>query len=321
MKFAKPALTLSQQLQKWQARGLVVGKTADALHYLQFIGYYRFSAYTLPFQTLAHPEKPFEWGTTFEQVLSLYTFDRELRLLVMDAVERVEVAFRSSMVNHMCLKHGAHWFLNAEHFKMPPPAFGSRKMRGFDHSKFLDKIDEELGIRTGAKTPVRPHNEVFINHYFSKYNDPNLPPAWMVFEVVSLGTLSHVFANLKNNNDRMAIAKPFGVDEQVLGSWLHALSHVRNLCAHHSRLWNRQLVIKPIVAKKHSQLVLVKDRFYAIAFTLNYLLNIIAPQSTWHHRLRALVQSHVIANTAAMGFPEGWSSLPIWNNEPNQSEI
>lgn len=321
MKFTKPALTLAQQLQKWESRGLLVGKHAGALHYLQFIGYYRFSAYTLPFQTLAHPDKPFAAGTTFEQVLSLYAFDRELRLLVMDAIERVEVAVRSSMVNHMCLKHGAHWFMNARHFKALPFPSGARMARGFDHSKFLDKIDEELGIRPGAKTPARPHNEVFINHYFSKYTDPYLPPAWMVFEVVSLGTLSLVFANLKDNNDRAAIAKPFGVDEQVLGSWLHALSHVRNLCAHHSRLWNRQLVIKPIVAKKHAPFVLVKDRFYAIAFTLNYLLGIIAPQSTWHDRLRMLIRSHLIANTAAMGFPNGWSSLPLWNSAPNDYEI
>ena len=154
-----------------------MGKHAGALHYLQFIGYYRFSAYRLPFQTLAVPDKPFAAGTTFEQVLSLYVFYRELRLLVMDAIERVEVAVRSSMVNHMCLKHGAHWFMNARHFKALPFPSGARMARGFDHSKFLDKIDEELGIRPGAKTtairlrtemvgrsvPAEPLNSLSIN--------------------------------------------------------------------------------------------------------------------------------------------------------------
>lgn len=313
MKFSKPALDLTQQLQKWQSRGLVVANPAEALHYLQFIGYYRFSAYTLPFQSLASPDKPFATGTTFEQVLSIYAFDRELRLLVMDAIERVEVAVRSSLVNHMCLKHGAHWFMDASHFRVPPPIHAQGGPRGFNHSAFLDTIDDELGIPPSAKRPVRQHNEVFINHYFSKYTDPYLPPAWMVFEVVSLGTLSRVFSNLKDNNDRTAIAKPFAVDEQVLGSWLHCLSYVRNLCAHHGRLWNRQLVIKPIIAKKHTTLVTVKDRFYSIAFILNYLLGIIAPRSAWHDRMRALVQSHPMANTAAMGFPQGWESLPVWN--------
>jgi abortive infection bacteriophage resistance protein len=313
MKFSKPALDLTQQLQKWQSRGLVVPNPAEALHYLQFVGYYRFSAYTLPFQMLASPDKPFASGTTFEHVLSVYAFDRELRLLVMDAIERVEVAVRSSMVNHMSLKHGAHWFMDASHFRVPSPTHAQVGPRGFDHSKFLDTIDDELGIPRSAKMPVRQHNEVFINHYFSKYTDPYQPPAWMVFELVSLGTLSLVFSSLKDNNDRAAIAKPFAVDEQVLGSWLHCLSYVRNLCAHHGRLWNRQLVIKPIIAKKHITLVIVKDRFYSIAFILNYLLGIIAPRSEWHDRLRALVQSYPVANAAAMGFPQGWESLPVWN--------
>ncbi len=307
MKFTKPAVDLHRQLQKWQSRGLVVANPAEALHYLQFIGYYRFSAYTLPFQTLALPGKPFTPGTTFKQVLSVYAFDRELRLLVLDAIERVEVAVRSSMVNHMCVKHGAHWFMDAGHFRVP----GANSPRRFDHARFLDTLDEELGIPPSAKAPVRPHNEVFINHYFAKYTDPYLPPAWMVFEVVSMGTLSLVLANLRNNADRATIAKPFGVDEQVLGSWLHTLSYVRNLCAHHSRLWNRQLVIKPIIAKKHAAQVLVKDRFYAIAFILIYLLGIIAPRNTWHERLRRLIQSHPVVNTAAMGFPKDWASQPF----------
>lgn len=319
MKFTKPALDLARQLQKWQARGLVVADPAKALRYLQFIGYYRFSAYTLPFQTLAHPDKPFLSGITFEQVLGLYAFDRELRLLVMDAIERVEVAVRSSMVNQMCLKYGAHWFMDAGHFRVPVPGRGANPPPRFDHARFLDTLDDELGIPPSAKAPVRPHNEVFINHYFSKYTDPYLPPAWMVFEVVSLGTLSLVFANLRNNTDRAAIAKPFDVDEQVLGSWLHGLSYVRNLCAHHSRLWNRQLVIKPIIAKKHAAQVSVKDRFYAIAFILNYLLGIIAPHSTWHERLNTLIQSHPVVNTAAMGFPRGWASQPLWNPETTLS--
>ena len=112
MKFAKPPLPLPQQLAKWQSRGLVVNDAAKALHYLRFIGYYRFSAYTLPFQNPAHHDKHFKPATTFERVLSLYVFDRELRLVVMDAIERVEVAVRSCVVNELCLRHGAHWFMD-----------------------------------------------------------------------------------------------------------------------------------------------------------------------------------------------------------------
>jgi len=301
VKFSKPPLTLSQQLAKWQSRGLVVADTAKALHYLKFIGYYRFSAYTLPFQDPAHHDKHFRSGTTFEQVLELYVFDRELRLLVLDAIERAEVAVRTCLVNEMSTRHGAHWFIEARHF-------GGR----FDHNRFLDKIDKELGIAAGARRPSRQHSEVFINHYYAKYTSPDLPPGWMVFEVLPLGTMSLVLANLANVSDRKAVALPFGIDEQVLTSWLHCLSYIRNVCAHHSRLWNRQLVIKPLVAKKHAALVPVRDRFYAVAVMLHYMLGLTAPKSSWHERLARLVDGQPAGNLRVMGFPAGWKAVPFW---------
>ena len=225
MKFDKPALTLDQQLEKWQSRGLTIPDPAKALHYLEHIGYYRFSAYALPFQDPGHPDKHFRPGTTFEMVLSLYVFDRELRLLVMDVMERIEVAVRAHIVNEMSIRYGPHWFMETTYFKSLPPRPLTK--HHFDHDEFLDKIDEELGIPKMAKTPSAPHNEVFINHYYRKYGDPYLPPAWMVFEVLSMNRMSHVFANLADPADRNRIACHFGVDEQVLQKWLHCLSHVR----------------------------------------------------------------------------------------------
>lgn len=312
MKFTKPPLTLAQQLAKWQSRGLVVGNEAKALHYLRFIGYYRFSAYTLPFQDLAHPDKHFRADSTFDLVLGLYVFDRELRLLVLDALERVEVAVRACLVNEMCVKHGAHWFMEAKHFRPLPTAPGTRPY--FDHNGFLNNIDEELGIPTRAYAPSAPHNEVFINHYYAKYGDPYLPPAWMVFEVLSMNRLSQAYANLKEPDDRIRIASHFGVDEQVLQKWLHCLSYVRNLCAHHRRLWNVKLVIKPLIAKKHMALIpdADRDRFYAVAIILNYLMGIIAPQSRWHERLAALMVKHSGGGLRAMGFPVDWRSKEFW---------
>ena len=312
MKFNKPPLTLGQQLAKWQSRGLVVNDTAKALHYLKFIGYYRFSGYALPFQDLNHPDKHFRAGTTFELVLGLYVFDRELRLLVLDAIERVEVAMRACLVNEMCVKYGAHWFMDAKYFRPPPTHAASRTY--FDHNDFLNKIDEELGIPPMAHAPSALHNEVFINHYYAKYGDPDLPPAWMTFEVLSMNRLSQVFANLKEPGDRNGIAGYFGVDEQVLQKWLHCLSYVRNLCAHHRRLWNVKLVIKPLIAKKHTALIADadRDRFYAVAIILNYLMGIIAPQSRWHERLAALMVKHSGGGLRAMGFPPDWRSKEFW---------
>ncbi|MEQ2006789.1 MAG: Abi family protein [Limisphaerales bacterium] len=311
MKFNKPPLTIAQQLQRWQGRGLTVAAPARALHYLKFIGYYRLSAYALPFQqpgtpvVAGQPDKPFVPGTSFEDILNLYVFDRELRLLVMDAMERIEVAVRTSLVNELCLLHGAHWFMEARHFNPR-----------FNHGVLLDKIERELDIPRGANQPRGQHHETFINHYYQVYGDPYLPPAWMVAETLPLGSWSMVFANLQQSSERRAVATPFGVDEQVLRTWLHSLTYLRNLCAHHARLWNRQFVIKPMIARKHTRLLTNNGRFYAFAVILHDFLKTIAPGTMWAHRLADLLRTHPRVPMAAMGFPSNWQAEAFWGLTP-----
>lgn len=310
MKFNKPALSIPDLAQRWLDRGLIIHDPAEAAHYLQFIGYYRLSAYALPLQDKGSLspnliDKPFKAGVGFADILNLYRFDRELRLLFMDAIERIEVAVRTCIVTEMSLRHGPHWFMDASHFKANAPRF--------KHHRLLDRIDQELQIQNGATSPSKPHHEVFINHYYATYTDPYLPPAWMVAETLTLGAWSLIFENLRDTNERKQIAKPLQTDEQVLRNWLHALTYLRNLCAHHSRLWNRQFVIKPMIAKRHAMFLKSNDRCYAMAVVVEDLLRTVAPGTSWALRIRGLMDSHPFVDPAAMGFPKGWDAEPFWN--------
>ena len=304
MKFTKPALSLPAQVAKLQSRGLVIPDSAAAEHYLRYIGYYRLSAYALPLQQHGQPGKPFKPGVSFDDILNLYRFDRELRLLTMDALERIEVAVRSVIVNEMCLRHGSHWFMDAAHFD----GGASR----FKHHELLNKIDREFNIPPSGTKPAKPHHEVFINHYYAKYTTPYLPPAWMVAETLTLGSWSMIFEHLRATAERKSIAAHFGVDEQVLRNWLHALTYLRNLCAHHARVWNRQFVIKIIVAKKHTGFLKVNDRFYALAVVMYDLMQRIAPGTGWGERLADLLDKHPFADPGAMGFPAAWKQEAFW---------
>jgi len=135
----------------------------------------------------------------------------------------------------------------------------------------------------------------------------------MVMETFSLGTLSLLFANLARGAERVAIAAHFGADEFVLRNWFHVLSHVRNLCAHHSRLWNRRLVIKfRQVANKHKSFLTTTDRMYAVAVVLYELLKKIAPGTGWHMRLQNLLTKHPVTPLAPMGFPASWRNESFW---------
>jgi abortive infection bacteriophage resistance protein len=314
MKFEKPALPIPELLGKWRDRGLQIQDASEAEHYLRFIGYYRLSAYALPLQESvasvdAGVDKPFKVGASFGDILNLYRFDRELRLLFMDAIERIEVAVRTCIVNEMSLAHGPHWFMDAVHFN--PNA------RRFKHHQFLDLVDKELKIANGSKSPHKPHHEVFINHYYDTYTEPYLPPAWMIAETLTLGTWSQIFENLRVTEKRKAIAYPLQTDERVLRNWLHALTYLRNLCAHHSRLWNRKLVIKPVITNRHAPFLKANDRCYSMAVVAEDLLRIIAPGTSWAQRLHHLLASHPYADPAAMGFPVGWESEPFWILQPN----
>jgi abortive infection bacteriophage resistance protein len=98
--YSKPALSIEQQISQLCGRGMVIADTRLASHYLSQINYYRLTSYWLPFES-NHDTHAFQRGTNFEQVLDLYIFDRELRLLVLDAIERVEVAVRTQLSFHL----------------------------------------------------------------------------------------------------------------------------------------------------------------------------------------------------------------------------
>lgn len=309
MKFAKPAMSPADLRARWEERGLQVPNPNEADHYLRYIGYYRLSAYAVPLQVegstlTARLDKPFRHDVCFADILNLYRFDRELRMLFMDAVERIEVGIRAVIVDEMCTLHGPHWYLDPAHFK--------QKGR-FKHNKLIQKIEKGLHIYNSPNPPNKAHHEVFINHYYKTYTAPYLPPAWMIAETLTLGTCSLIFEHICPTADRKRIAKHFQTDEQVLKNWLHALTYLRNLCAHHSRLWNRAFVIKPVIAQRHSSFLKSNDYCYAVAVVVEDLLRKVAPDTNWAGRLQNLLKGHPYVNPEAMGFPLGWDQEPFWN--------
>ncbi len=270
-----------------------ISDLAQAEFYLQHLNYYRLGAYWLPFES-DHTTHIFRSGTKFEEVLSLYVFDRELRLLMLDAIERVEVSIRSQWAYQIAHLHNPHGHLDA-----------TLSVNNSRWQKNLAKLTTE----------VNRSDENFIKHLITNYSEA-LPPIWAVCEVMSLGLLSRWFDNLKPMKTRRAIAMVYGVDEQVLASWLRHLSLVRNICAHHSRLWNRDFTITPTLPRNKpvglaSQCVLGSRKLYNTLIILLHLMDMIAPKHIWRIRVKDLLKKHEIPVTA-MGFPVDWGESKIW---------
>lgn len=291
--FGKPATHYSQQVALLRQRGMVIDEPQVAEFYLQHINYYRLAAYWLPFEA-DHVTHTFHPGTRFTQVLDLYVFDRELRLLLLDAIERVEVSVRSQWAYQLAHRHGAHAHLDSE-----------LALRRHLWEVNLERLSEE----------VRRSDEAFIKHLQSNYSE-RLPPVWAVCEVMSMGTLSRWYNNLKPMPTRRAIADVYGVDEKVLESWLRHLSLVRNTCAHHSRLWNREFTITPLLPRNKpadlaAQFQTASRRLYNTLVILLHCMDVVAPQHHWRTRLKDLIARHDVS-VAAMGFPANWQHLSIW---------
>lgn len=293
--FTKPPTTYAEQIRLLQQRGMLIPDTREAAFYLQHLNYYRLGAYWLPFEA-DHASHRFRAGTTFSDVLNLYIFDRELRLLVLDAIERIEVSVRSQWAHEMAHRHGTHAHLD-----------GALARNPFHWQTNLDKLRLE----------VQRSKETFMQHLLTTYSE-SLPPVWAVCEVMSLGLLSAWYTNLKPLQTRIAIASPFDLDERTLQSWLHHLSLIRNLCAHHARLWNRKFAVTPQVparkpARLQHEFVRGSRRLYNTLLILVHALDVIAPGHQWRSRLKDLLHKHAVS-LVAMDFPADWRQRPIWQD-------
>lgn len=296
MKYNKPPTTFDEQIQLLESRGMKVPDPEKARHYLSHLNYYRIGAYWLPFES-DHGTHQFEEATNFDDVLNLYVFDRELRLLVMDAIERVEVSLRTQWAYQLAHTYDSHAYLNKSLFKC-------QKQYEISISKLMRELSQS--------------HETFIKHYTNTYSEPQSPPLWTVVEVMTLGLLSRVYANLKHRKDRNKIASVYRLDEVVIVSFLHHLSTLRNHCAHHSRLWNRSFTFTFKLPRQGNDILLKsfngsnRRKIYNTLMMLEYLMEIISPGTHWKSRLVALLESHPVVDTAAMGFPDEWKKLPVW---------
>jgi abortive infection bacteriophage resistance protein len=221
--YAKPALSFEAQLQLLQSRGLMIQDESKALHILRQISYYRLSAYWYPFlqDKKNHIFKP---GASFDAAFQLYCFDRELRHLVQGEVEKVEIAVRTQVIYVLSHRYGPFWFRQSDLFSNPA-----------QHAGTLEKIKHEHSRS----------DESFIKKFNENYSDA-LPPSWMLLEIISFGTLSQLYKNLKPGREKRRIANFFGLSDSVFETWLHSIVYLRNVCAHHTRLWNRVMRIQPV---------------------------------------------------------------------------
>lgn len=317
MEYKKKPLSLTEQVGKLAVRGLIIDDEELAKRYLSNISYYRLRAYTYPFQENADETADHHFirtGIHFSDIIDLYCFDRRLRSLLFNAIEKIEVAVRAKLVQVYAEATGnSHWFTNKNLFQ---------------HKEVTDKNGNTTTaydmLMKDIQSEIRRSNEDFIKHYKAKYDTPPVPPSWMTLEVLSLGTLSRMYELLNRSAQKKEIAKAFGLpNERILANWLHAIAVLRNCCAHHSRIWNRRYIVNvqlsynttyPFIDKSTIKSIR-SNKLFAILCCIKYISDIISPDSDLKRNFLSLLgDSGQLLNMKDMGFPPNWKYLEIWKN-------
>lgn len=298
MIYNKKAVSITDQVAKLKSRGLILPDEPKAVSYLSNISYYRLRAYTYPFQDNNDPNHPFTTSISFDEIISLYVFDRQFRLFVLDALEKIEISMRTQVIYHWAMNHGSHWYLDCNLFR-----------NSGQFAKDYTRLQQEISRSV----------EIFTDHYKTKYSQPPEPPCWMSLEVSSFGLLSLMFRNLKLGPEKKAVTKYYGLnDVSVLESWMHSFSNIRNICAHHGRLWNRRLTahiklptypLNPFV----QNINILPYKIYAALCCMKYILEIISPGNNFKKKLKDLMIKCPLAQEKEMGFPANWQHEKFWN--------
>lgn len=273
----------------------MVEDAAHAERYLNFIGYFRLSGYLRFYVDPGDPTGDlFLKDTKFQDALDLYVFDRKLRVLLLDALERIEIAIKSTMTNVGSINDGAMWLCNP---------------KNFDHGRH-NQIDAVLKECLGDDPENHQHS--FIAKFCGQYSDP-YPPCWMLMEALSFGAASKIY-KLAKGHLRQKVAEAFKVQHDVLESWLHALSTGRNVCAHHGRVWNRSFTIWPKIPKAYRDIwpSASQDKLYVLCAIIHHMMERIADGSQWSDRLKQTVAEAPV-DIKHMGFPADWSEQAFWN--------
>jgi abortive infection bacteriophage resistance protein len=305
--YKKVFKTYEEQVAILKSRNLKISNNSFAISKLQRINYYRLSAYFLPFQYPKNSDKKdiFLENITFEDIIQLYYFDCELRKIIFEAIECIEVYFRTKITYCHASKYGAFGYLDKKNFETS--------------QSFFDDIMISL------KEETKRSQELFIKHFKDEYHTTDLP-LWTVVEVISFGTLSKVYSILKTEEQESVISSLNGINKKVFKNWLHGLSVIRNICAHHSRLWNRTLGVKFEIPRKKDEFLSIKrieenkehklnDKIFFALSIIEYILSSIGEDELdFKLKIKDLLQKYPKVKIESMGFPTNWKENSIWED-------
>lgn len=324
--YTKKWLSVEEQLAKLELNGVLIGDREAGIQLLRAVGYYRLTGYLYPFRDSRFVYEAdgrervqvlntYRRGTSLEHARKLIDFDRALRILVLDGIERIEISLRMQL-GYVLGRKSPFVHLDATQFV----------------SSFTTSEAEAGGVIWPSKHEVlitrtrerqSSSDESFVAHFRQKYDDQM--PIWALTEIMEFGHLSRMYGGLQNSTGT-EIAMTYGVpSKRIMASWIASLNYVRNVSAHHARLFNRKLVFAPkrpalgqiplldhLKEEESSKQVF---GLYNVIAIMAYLLRSIDPECDWSEKMIELINGFPSSSSLtvdSLGMPANWSDLAIW---------
>lgn len=280
----KPPLKISDQINLLESRGMVINEKKAARSFLERHNYYQLNAY---FHKFYLPTDVFVKGTTFDRIVEIYNTDAWFRHQIFAVIEPIEVHLRCRIAYHLATKYGSDVLYRFNEFA---------DVRSWKEN--LCKITEEI-FRNG-KNPVVKHH---VDNYKSVF------PIWVAAEFISLGTLSMLYSNLKQEDSSSIANDYFGIPDEYLKSWLRSLTVLRNICAHSGYLYRREIPKAPTRFPNMNWGPSVNSNKL---FVFLYVIKRLSTIEDWQVFFTSIVEydkKKCCLNSKDYGFPENWIEI------------
>ena len=302
MIYNKPPLSFDEQADLLISRNFKATKS-ELIDFLKHNNYYRLTGYLFPFR---NSDETFSADINFDKILAVIDYDRELRNILLYALDKIEVSLRTN------ISHYSSRYFNDPFFYTDPA-----KLPGIDSGRYRELLES-------IKKEVERSREEFIHHFRSKYGPEHLfPPVWIAVQVLSFGTLVSMYRGLPDEVKR-EIAGVYEIPDTVLSSWITGLNSIRNICAHHSRLYNRRLGYKFLLPRQRKYPewffpVQIPNGTVFTALTIcSHLLKIIDIDEDWRERVKTLFKKYKHISVIKNTFPENWKESSHWKGIINE---
>lgn len=287
---SKDFKTIDKQLEILRSRGLSIDDDAKAKDFLLHNNYYRISGYSLTLRK----NDIFSKSATFQNIVDIYSFDHELRHIILQYIEIIEVQMKSVYAYEFTKVHGPTGYLD--------DSFFTNKDK---HKEIINKAEQQKKQRL-------PH-EAYLKHFVNDLKQDI--PLWAYVDLLTISDISFLYS-ISEQSIKEEVAHTFGLTmnkgANILGSYMHSMTIIRNLCAHGSRIYNRLFEQKPSLNKKEKALLITDEsgqidnaHFYGFVLIMRRLL----PADTFNdmkNAIVALTKKYPFVRMDYYGFRNDW---------------